>query len=256
MIGDGLRHKHFQNQLNAMHDVSAVFIESSHYPLPVSQTEEESEAWDWFFIRRSKFEKNVVGPKRQLKAKNNPDIHYLKKNDINSSKTISMIKKYSPGFIAAFGTSIMKENFLSRYSECTYNLHLGNPEFYRGSSCNFWPIYNRDLQQLGATVHKIEKKVDAGKIVAKSFITMDIEDDEQSLMWKTLQAGTQIMGQTIQKWKNSTLDLKAQDKIGRLYTMNDFTPAAILIVKKMVESGELKNQIESSLREQEYISKD
>ena len=37
---------------------------------------------------------------------------------------------------------------------------------------------------------------------------------------------------------------KEQKQIGTLYKMKEFNPAAIVKVKKMVESGELKSQIE------------
>ena len=43
------------------------------------------------------------------------------------------------------------------------------------------------------------------------------------------------------------LYLKEQKQVGTLYKMNEFNPAAILKVKKMVESGELKMEIEKVL---------
>ena len=52
------------------------------------------------------------------------------------------------------------------------------------------------------------------------------------------------MVETIDKWKLEMLYLKEQKQIGTLYKMNEFNPAAFLKVKNMVESGELKLQIE------------
>jgi len=51
----------------------------------------------------------------------------------------------------------------------------------------------------------------------------------------------------IDKWKLELLYLKEQKQVGTLYKMNEFNPTAILKVKKMVESGELKLQIEKVL---------
>ena len=66
-------------------------------------------------------------------------------------------------------------------------------------------------------------------------------------MMKTLQAGTQLMVKTIDKWKKGRLSLKQQIRKGKLYKMKDLNPTAILKVKNMVESGELQSLIELNL---------
>jgi methionyl-tRNA formyltransferase len=247
MIGDGLRHQYFFRQLNSKHHITAVFTFSTNYPEPAAKTKEERDAWDWFFERRSEFEKDILTPTLKLNPQNKPDIINLEGSKLNSPETLSLIKKYSPEFIAVFGIGILKKEILSYCTNSIYNLHVGLPEFYRGSSCNFWPIYNRDLKNLGATVHKVEKGVDTGKIAAKKAITLVSDDNEQSIMWKTLTIGTQLMDETLQKWKQDALNLKDQKQIGKQYKMNEFNPAAILNVRLMVESGELRSKLKSTL---------
>lgn len=100
---------------------------------------------------------------------------------------------------------------------------------------------------LGATVHRVEKGLDTGNIAVEQHIKLEMDDNEQSLIWKTLETGAQLMAETIEKWKSGTLHLKKQKRTGTLYKMKDLKPAAILKVKKMVESGELKLQIKSAL---------
>ena len=74
---------------------------------------------------------------------------------------------------------------------------------------------------------------------------MEPADNEQTIAWKTIHVGTQLMVETIDKWKLEILYLKKQKQVGTLYKMNEFNPAAILKVKNMVESGELKLEIET-----------
>ena len=250
MIGDGLRHQYFSKQLNFRHNIAAIFILSSKYPKPLAKTKEENDAWNWFFQRRKEFERDTLSSTLDIKPQNKPEIINLKGSKLNSPETLSLIKKYSPGFIAVFGIGILKEEILSYCPDSFYNLHVGIPEFYRGSSCNFWPIYNRDLTNLGATVHKIEKGVDTGKIAEQKIITLESDDNEQSIMWKTLKVGTQLMDKTLQKWKRDALQLKVQKQIGKQYKMKEFNPAAILNIKLMVESGELRSELESTLGKQ------
>lgn len=244
LIGDDLRHQYFLFQLNSKHSISAVFIEKSEYPQPIAKTENEKNAWSWFFDRRKTFEYETITPTLNIKTLNNPDVFHVEKNGLNSLKTLTRLKEISPDFIACFGTGILHERILSNFPDCIFNLHVGIPEYYRGSSCNFWPIYNSDLKNLGATVHLIEKGIDTGKIAGTKLIPLEPEDDEQTLTWKTIHVGTQLMVETVEKWKLGMLYLKKQKQVGTLYKMNEFNPAAILRIKKMVESGELKLQIE------------
>ena len=244
LIGDDLRHQYFLFQLNSKHSISAVFIEKSEYPQPIAKTENEKNAWSWFFERRKTFEHETITPTLNIKTLNNPDVFHVKKNGLNSLKTLTRLKEISPDFIACFGTGILHERILSNFPDCIFNLHVGIPEYYRGSSCNFWPIYNSDLKNLGATVHVIEKGIDTGKIAGAKLITLEPEDNEQTLTWKTIHVGTQLMVETIEKCKLGMLCLKKQKQVGTLYKMNEFNPTAILRIKKMVESGELKLQIE------------
>ena len=245
LIGDGLRHQHFLFQLNSKHRISAVFIEQSKYPQPIAKTENEKDAWTWFFERRKTFEHETITPTLNINTLNNPDVFHVKKNELNSLEILTRLKEISPDFIACFGTGILHERILSNYANCIFNLHVGIPEYYRGSSCNFWPIYNGDLKNLGATVHIIERGIDTGKIAGAKLITLEPADNEQTIAWKTIQVGTQLMVETIDKWKREMLYLKEQKQVGTLYKMNEFNPAAILKVKNMVESGELKLEIET-----------
>ncbi len=247
ITGNDLRHKYFLKQLNSKHRIAAVFIQESNFPIPTPETQEERDAWNWFFERRKIFEDETIAPTLKIKTQNEPETFYLKNNDLNTLKTLSLIQRYSPGFIAVFGTSIIKERILSCYPNSIYNLHVGIPEFYRGSSCNFWPIHNCDFNNLGATVHRVEKGIDAGKVSEEGFISLEVTDNEQTLMWKTMQVGTKLMEKTIQNWKNNSLILKKQERTGRLYKISEFKPSAIVKVKKMVESGELKSKMELAL---------
>ena len=247
LIGDDLRHQYFLFHLNSKHSISAVFIEKSEYPQPIAETENEKKAWTWFFERRKTAEHETITPTLNIKTLNSPDIFHVKKNGLNSLDTLTRLKKISPDFIACFGIGLLHETILSNFPDIIFNLHVGIPKYYRGSSCNFWPIYNSDLKNLGATVHLIEKGIDTGKIAETKPIILEPKDNEQTLMLKTLQGGTQLMDETIDKWKKGRLSLKQQTRKGKLYKMKDLKPLAILKVKNMVESGELQYLIELNL---------
>ncbi|GJL79852.1 MAG: hypothetical protein NPINA01_28410 [Nitrospinaceae bacterium] len=249
ITGEELRHQYFANQINAHFPLAAIFTEASHYPAPPAGSEEESGAWDWFFTRRAQYENRVFGTASQLPTVNPPPLIRIQKGKLNSPETAEAIKKCHPGFIAIFGTGMLEDKILALFPERIFNLHVGLPDFYRGSSCNFWPIYEGRLEKLGAAVHSTSRGIDTGKIAAQTTIELDSNDDEQTLMGKTLFAGVKLMISTIHNWRKDTLHLSHLASPGNLYVRKDFTPRAVLRVRKMVESGELKHLIQKTQRD-------
>ncbi|QPJ65600.1 MAG: hypothetical protein G3M78_09420 [Candidatus Nitrohelix vancouverensis] len=243
ITGDQLRHKYFVNQLNARFPLAAVFHESFHYPEQSSSIDENQLAWDWFFSRREAYEQDHFASSESLEMQNQPVVEAVSSKHINSAEFIDKLGKYDPGFIAIYGTGKFGPAYLERFSKITYNLHLGLPHLYRGSSCNFWPIHEMDLENIGSTVHQVEAGLDTGKIAAQGVVALKEEDDEQTLGGRTLKIGTQLMIDTIQKWRDGKLNLRAQSERGKLYLIKDFTPQAARRVKKMVDSGQLRKAI-------------
>lgn len=45
------------------------------------------------------------------------------------------------------------------------NIHMGLSPFYRGSSCNFWAMYDDKPGYVGATIHRLSKGLDNGPII-------------------------------------------------------------------------------------------
>ena len=68
-----------------------------------------------------------------------------------------------------FGSSIIKGRLLSYLlKKKAMNLHMGLLPFYRGTDCNFWAIYDNNFNKVGASLIRLSKKIDDGKLV-KSF---------------------------------------------------------------------------------------
>jgi len=42
------------------------------------------------------------------------------------------------------------------------NIHMGVSPFYRGSSCNFWALFDGNAHLVGATIHMLTKGLDSG----------------------------------------------------------------------------------------------
>ena len=143
---------------------------------------------------------------------------------------------------------------MDRFPNRIINLHVGLSGKYRGSSCNFWPIHDGQLDCLGATLLKINAGIDTGEILAQETIEIEEGDTEQSLMGKSLMLGIDLTIQVLRRWFKGNEAVLPLERNGKLFQKNDFTPEAISKVKEMVESGHLASLIKAHLKTREQTT--
>ena len=93
--------------------------------------------------------------------------------DINSKNSINLIKKFNPDIIISYGVGKIREEFLNNFQKKTFNLHGGNPEYYRGLDSFLWAIYHKDFKNFYVTLHKVNKTFDSGGIIYKKKLRFD-----------------------------------------------------------------------------------
>jgi len=243
ITSDQLRHRYFQNHLNAHFPISAVFVEECDYPSPVAATDAEHQAWESFFIRRAEYERHLLSSCGDLSVKNTPDILHVDRGKLNHSETLEAVRNFHPSQIIVFGASLLGPGYLRPYTNRALNLHLGLSQYHRGASCNFWPVHEGRPGLLGATIHKVTSGIDIGEIIRQETIQLDENDDEQTLAGKTLILGTRLVIETLNNPTMRKIVGNRSKANGKLYQMKDFTPRATLEVRQLIESGILKQQI-------------
>lgn len=68
--------------------------------------------------------------------------------------------------IVVFGASYIKGLLAEKIIERgAVNIHMGLSPYYRGSSCNFWALYDGNPHLVGATIHLISKGLDSGAML-------------------------------------------------------------------------------------------
>jgi methionyl-tRNA formyltransferase len=93
--------------------------------------------------------------------------NYFEVNDVNSEKSIQIIKQLEPDVIIVFGTGKIKETLINNFKKNIFNLHGGNPEKYRGLDSHYWSIYHNDFDNLVTTLHEVSLDLDTGDIVSQ-----------------------------------------------------------------------------------------
>jgi folate-dependent phosphoribosylglycinamide formyltransferase PurN len=91
-------------------------------------------------------------------------------SSVNDSRTVDLLKDLAPRVVVVNGTRILEEKVLNGTSGVLLNIHEGITPFYRGVHCGYWALAAGDPEHCGVTIHKIDKGIDTGPIVAQALI--------------------------------------------------------------------------------------
>lgn len=251
ITGPDLNHRYFINRLNREFSIECVFIEEVTYPSFTTDTVKHQEAWEWFFRRRKEYEENTFADSELWVRKNQPQIIPIPTGQLNSTDTLETLEAQQPDIIVLFGSSLIGPEIMERFPNQILNLHVGISGQYRGSSCNFWPVYDERLDCLGATLLKINAGIDTGEILAQETIEIEEGDTEQSLMGKSLILGMDLTVQVVRQSLKGNCAPLPLERNGKLFQKKDFTPEAVSKVKDLVESGYLASLIKTHLKSRE-----
>ena len=95
-------------------------------------------------------------------------------NNLNSEKAIKKINSFKPNLIISFGIGKLTKHTLKNISNNIYNLHGGNPEKYRGLDSYLWGIYHNDFKNIMVSLHKLDTKLDSGRIFLNKKININL----------------------------------------------------------------------------------
>ena len=103
---------------------------------------------------------------RFLKLKKNCKLLSLQMGDINNIKLKEYKIFFQSDLYIVFGTSFIKGKILKFLTKNkAINLHMGLSPYYRGTDCNFWAVYDKKIDKVGATTHLLSNVLDGGKIL-------------------------------------------------------------------------------------------
>lgn len=102
-------------------------------------------------------------------------------HDLNSKKVVSKLIELKPDLTVFTGGGMIRENILKNSGAGILNCHMGILPQYRGMDVVEWPILNKDFNNIGLTVHFMEKGVDTGDILLKHYITIQKHDTIKTL---------------------------------------------------------------------------
>ena len=94
----------------------------------------------------------------------------LKMGDLNMLDLDAFGPALKSDAYIVFGASYIKGplcDFLVSRGAC--NIHMGTSPYYRGSSTNFWALYDQRPEYVGATIHRLTTGLDSGPMLFHAF---------------------------------------------------------------------------------------
>ncbi|HZZ44322.1 MAG TPA: formyltransferase family protein [Tepidisphaeraceae bacterium] len=234
-------------------EVYAVQECNTVFPGQVSDFFRKSEVMQRYFSRVLDAEQQVFGP-----------IHFppsnvrqlpIKMGDLNLLPLDSFGRALESDIFIIFGATFIKgplcQHLVSRRA---INIHMGVSPFYRGSSTNFWAMYDNRPQYVGATIHLLTAGLDSGPILYHAF-PPPIPTDPFIYGMQAVQSAHESLAEKLVTQELLELEPIPQDKSLELrYTRNaDFTDtAAADYLNRLPSPTELFSSLQRSDRTQFY----
>jgi methionyl-tRNA formyltransferase len=136
---------------------------------------------------------------------------------INTTETIALLQKLSPELIVVSGTRIISEKVLSSVNAEWFNIHTGITPLYRGVHGGYWAITNHDKENCGVTIHKVDKGIDTGSILAQNIIRPQKNDNFYTYPYLQYAIGIHLFHEVITNFYTNTLSPLPAKTASRLW---------------------------------------
>ena len=183
------------------------------------------------FFKKSKimqkYFKNVIEAEKKIFSQiaflpNNVKLLPIKLGDLNKLNALQLLAALSSDIYIVFGASFIKGwlvDFLIKNK--AINIHMGLSPYYRGSSCNFWALYDKNPNYVGATIHYLSKGLDSGQILFHCIPKKVLHEGSFEFTMRSVLVAQQGLVNSIKNKKIFSIKPVSQDKSKEVrYTIN------------------------------------
>lgn len=145
-------------------EVFAVQECNTIFPGQVEDFYKRSETMQTYFASVIAAEESVFG--RPRFSPPNVRSMAMKAGDLNKLEMAALKPALQSDVYVVFGSSFIKGELCDfLVSNIALNIHMGISPYYRGSSCNFWALYDGRADMVGATIHRLSAGLDSGPML-------------------------------------------------------------------------------------------
>ena len=194
------------------------------FPGQIEDFFKKSEVMQTYFQNVINSEKNIFGDIRFLPK--NVRTLSVKSGDLNKLNKMQIYEALDSDIYIVFGSSYIKGwlvDFLVKHG--AINIHIGLSPYYRGSSCNFWALYDNNPSYVGATIHLLSKGLDSGDMLFHCIPKLDIKESSFDFTMRSVLVAQKALVSAVNDKSIFSFSSVKQNKNNQVrYTKNkDFT---------------------------------
>ncbi len=128
-------------------------------------------------------------------------IDILEVDDINSDEVRDFILLKAPQLVVVSATPLLKKWIIEVTEGRIINLHPGFAPQYRGRYGSFWPIYNKEPELVGTTIHFLDEGIDTGSILLQQQVDFNPDDTLRAITYRQHKIGGDLMVKCLQQFE-------------------------------------------------------
>ncbi len=146
----------------------------------------------------------------------------IKSGDLNKMVNSQLKDALNSDLYIVFGASYIKGWLIDFLVEKkAINIHMGISPYYRGSSCNFWALYDNNPGYVGATIHLLSKGLDNGDILFHCVPDLLSSDNTFDFSMRSVMEAHKALVNLIENKKLFSMNSFKQDRSKEIrYTKN------------------------------------
>jgi folate-dependent phosphoribosylglycinamide formyltransferase PurN len=129
------------------------------------------------------------------------DIDIFEVEDVNSEAVKKYILSKSPQLVVVSAAPLLKKRIIEAAKGNMINLHPGFAPQYRGRYGAYWPIYNKEPELVGVTIHYIDSGIDTGAILLQQQIEFNPDDTLKMVNYKQHNTGVNLLIQCLKDYE-------------------------------------------------------
>ena len=216
------------------------------FPGKVEDFYRRSDVMRRYFARVISAEREVFGEPRFPPA--NVRQIPLRMGDLNDVDLRSLAPALQSDAYVVFGSSYIKGALIDHLVESNcFNIHMGTSPYYRGSSTNFWALFDQRPDYVGATIHMLSKGLDSGPMLFHAF-PPSRADDPFVMGMRSVKAAQEALTSRLVDGSIWSYAPITQDKSMELrYTRNsDFTDEVVReYLGRVLGPEEIRNRLQA-----------
>ena len=138
--------------------------------------------------------------------------------NINNDQSVELIKNAQFDVGVVFGTRKILPHIIDLFPNELLNVHRGMVAHYRGLDSDYWCAYHGDYENIGVTIHKVDKDLDTGDVAYQEAIEMQQGMRVAHLRYHTSVLAADLMFKTLDRIDKGEMTFEKQTSFGRYYS--------------------------------------